>query len=172
MPFFGMHTVQGDGGKNFGPGPRIGILGGGYLREQVSLNAEVALDWTNPNVSGADIKMFVGDLALSPLFHYRRPEIELVVGPKLGLFYGYAYIDSSFFGGSTSTARGWTAGLNAAALFPISGSASAGLLFNYQARELTENCVTAMNRKLCSSSANGAQFSATHFISITGAFLF
>jgi len=144
MPYLGVNSFQGDTGNNTDPGLRIGGLGGGHVNELLSLNGEVTIDFVNPkNVpSGVDESIIELDLAFSPLLHAApAPNFELVIGPKLGFWFGAAEATS---GGMTakSSAQGWLLGINGGAFFTVSPSVSIGGLISFVTRNLTKVCNT------------------------------
>ena len=67
------------------------------------------------------------DFAFSPLYHLALPQLEIVVGPKLGFFGASSSVD---YGGSTYTGSGSGVayGLNAGVFFPLGNIAIGGLL--------------------------------------------
>lgn len=150
MPFLGLHSIRGDEGESFDVGLRVGMLLGGYAFERFSFNGEIALDWANPDEPlGTDIIQFMGDLAFSPLFHAPLGPVELIVGPKLGLFYLYNHADLPFLGSVTTTANGWTYGLNLGVMIPLSRAVSGGLLLAYQIRNPSEVCLSMNDDEVC-----------------------
>jgi len=167
MVFVGMHSIQGDGGEAYGAGLRAGLLAGGYGFGRYSFNGEMVIDWANPDPpTGTEVTQFMGDLAFSPLYHAPAGPIELVVGPKFGLWYMYGHT-STPLGSVTATSNGWTLGLNAGLLYPATPGMAAGLLLSYQLRDPTEVCVSSNNAKLCQGSGD-----AGHVIAFNAAMMF
>ncbi|HEX4406568.1 MAG TPA: hypothetical protein VH560_17135, partial [Polyangia bacterium] len=142
LVYLGVNSLQGATGNNYDVGFRIGTIMGGRVNDQFSINGELTIDALNQkNSSNADVSEIEADLALSPLFHVHSGNLELVVGPKLGVM-GYEY-DA---GGSTLfKGHGWVYGVNAGAFASISRAVSIGGLVSFEARSFTQaqQCATS-----------------------------
>jgi hypothetical protein len=141
MFYVGGHHYFGNAGKNLGTGLRLGTILGGRLTPQISLNGEITLDVLNPkNVPpGVDASGIDADITFSPLFHVPSGNVEIVVGPKLGLRAAAQNVTSGGFR-TTSSTSGYTAGINAGVFFALSPGASLGALLNFEARTHDESC--------------------------------
>lgn len=170
MPYVGFNSFQGTTGTNDGPGLRLGALAGGHVHEMVSLNGEVTVDFVNPkNVpSGVDVTALELDLAFSPLAHVVAvPRLELVIGPKVGAWFGSQNTSAPAFSAST-TAYGWLLGLNGGAFFTASRSVSVGALLSFVARSATKSCTTISGAQTCPSDTGPAN----KVLGFSGAVLF
>jgi hypothetical protein len=167
MPYLGLNFPVGDTSDGLSTGFRLGGFMGGMAGPFLSLNGELTLDILNPKntPSGMSITALEFDFAFSPFFHLSLPMLEIVVGPKLGLFvYGETvsyssgnYSDSSYSG------SGAVLGLNSGAFIPIGRMAIGGLL-SYTIRKFA-SCDS-------SSSTDCISYPDEHYVSLTGAFIF
>ena len=137
MPFIGLQSDQSASSSDTGPGLRVGGLVGGRINEQFSFNGELLFDWENLNdiPPGVSASAYLIQFAAAPLFHVQAsPTAEIVVGPKLGLFFGHVSSSQSF-GGLTQDMSGSSEGLllgaNLGAFFRVSEALSVGGLFNF-----------------------------------------
>ena len=92
MPFIGLQSDQ-SANADTGPGFRVGGLVGGRINEQFSFNGELVFDWLNLNniPAGVSASAYFIQVAAAPLFHVQAsPTAEIVLGPKLGLFFAHA----------------------------------------------------------------------------------
>jgi len=136
MPFVGVQSIQNEN-SNTGPGLRIGGLVGGRMNQQFSFNGELLFDlWNISNVpAGVSESAYVVQFAAAPLFHVQAsPTAEIVLGPKLGLFFAHASVSGSV-GGYTLSGSGSDEGLlvgaNLGAFFQVSDALSVGGLINF-----------------------------------------
>jgi hypothetical protein len=135
-----MHSYRNSTATTLDAGLRLGVLLGGRLNQNFSLNGEMTIDSTNPNnvPAGVDVTETVVDLAFSPLVHLPAGSGDFVFGPKLGVFASEA---TSSGGGSAST-NGTVLGLNVGAFFAVSDGASLGVLLSYELKSVDEVCVS------------------------------
>ena len=139
MPYLGVNVPTGKGSDGYGPGLRLGGLFGFNLPPFLSLNGELTIDILNPDTSGVDVTEVMVDFTFSPLFHFRIPQVEFVVGPKFGYF---AYDLSYSANGSASTdesGSGYAYGFNAGVFVPL-GRIAIGGLFNFTGRHFNSYC--------------------------------
>ena len=136
LPFVGLQSVQNEN-SGTGPGLRIGGFAGGRLAEQFSFNGELLFDLENftnlpPGVSESS---YIIQFAAAPLFHIpASPTAEIVIGPKLGLF--FEHFSASGSGGTyavnvSGSAEGLLLGANLGAFFRLSDALSLGGLVNF-----------------------------------------
>jgi hypothetical protein len=159
LPYLGLNVPVGEGSDGFSAGLRLGALFGWHVGPSVSLNGEFNIDVMNiKNSSSTDTNpslVFV-DFAFSPLFHIALPQLEIVVGPKLGFFgasSSYDYAGSTY----TGSGSGVTYGLNTGVFFPLGNIAIGGLL-NYTVRSFSscnntsgstaDYCITGPDEKI------------------------
>jgi hypothetical protein len=156
IPFLGMNSIAGDGGKGYGVGFRFGSLFGGRFAQNWSVNGEIVLDFLNPNSTpGLDMSGWNGDLAVAPLYHYPLPKVELVVGPSVGTFFQLGRQKTSFMS-ATTWAYGWTIGANAGAFVPLHDRKSLGVLFNLIVHEPLKACFDAGSEMCLTSGLSSA----------------
>ena len=141
VPMIGIHSFQGDSGRNTGPGLRVGLLAGSRLTELLSLNVGFAFDIANLDAPpGGDASRYVFDIGFNPLFHVPLQNLEIVAGPLAGVFVDYLTIGGG--GVSVDTwAYGWTVGANAGLLFPVGRKVRLGGLANFYLRNPLKVCV-------------------------------
>ena len=136
LPFIGVHSIQNDN-SGTGPGLRIGGIVGARLSEQFSFNGELLFDlWNISNVpAGVSESAYVIQFAAAPLFHLPvSPTAEIVLGPKLGLFFDHASVSGNLGGVTVSgsgSGEGLLVGANLGALFRVSDALSLGGLINF-----------------------------------------
>lgn len=170
IPYLGLNVPTGSNSDGFSSGLRLGALFGWHVGPAVSLNCEFNIDVMNidtaSNSSDSNPSLVFVDFAFSPLYHIVLPQLEIVVGPKLG-FFGAA---SSFdYGGTTYTGSGSGVayGLNAGVFFPLGYSLAIGGLLNYTVRSFS-SCD--------STSDNGSDFCLTgpdeKILGFSGALIF
>ena len=152
VPMIGINSFQGDSGRGAGPGLRLGLLAGSRLTELLSLNVGFAFDIVNVDAPpGASAGRYVFDVGFNPLFHFPLQKLDIVAGPLGGVFVDYAKLRGA--GLSVNTwAYGWTAGVNAGVLFPVSPKVRLGGLANFYLRNPFKVCVTANGMDTCASS--------------------
>jgi hypothetical protein len=132
LPFIGVQSIQNEN-SGTGPGLRIGGLIGGRVSEQFSFNGELLFDlWNISNVPPTvSESAYVIQAAAAPLFHLQAsPTAEIVMGPKLGLFFDHASVSGGGLSGSVS-GEGFLVGANLGAFFRVSEALSVGGLINF-----------------------------------------
>ena len=166
MPFIGLQSIQNDN-SNTGPGLRVGGVLGGRMADQFSFNGELLFDlWNISNVpAGVSESAYVAQVAAAPLFHLQAsPTVEVVIGPKLGLFFAHASASGSTgaitVSGSESS-EGLLVGANLGAFFRVADALSVGGLINFDYLK-EEWCST--DQGTCTVDDNGLKV-----ISLTGA---
>ena len=168
MPFVGVQSIQNDN-SNTGPGLRIGGVVGGRMNEQFSFNGELLFDlWNVSNVpAGVSESAYVLQFAAAPLFHVQAsPTAEIVLGPKLGLFFAHSSVSGSAGGFTLSGSEsdeGLLVGANLGAFFRVSDALSLGGLINFDYLR-AEWCSTSDDQGSCTVDDNGIKV-----ISFTGA---
>ena len=136
MPFLGIQSEQ-NANSGTGPGLRVGGLVGGRLSEQFSFNGELLFDLENLNniPPGVSASAYLLQFAAAPLFHVQvSPAAEIVVGPKLGLFFAHASESGSagtFTVDLSGSSEGLVLGGNLGAFFRLSDALSLGGLINF-----------------------------------------
>ena len=101
----------------------------------------MTIDIMNPNSSsfnGDTTEVYV-DFAFSPLFHFGTPQVEFVVGPKLGFFAESATITNSSSPDYQYSGTGLAYGLNAGVFIPL-GRVAIGGLFNFTGHHYSSAC--------------------------------
>jgi hypothetical protein len=165
MPYLGLNIPVGDSGDGMDPGLRLGGILGGHVIPELSLNGELAIDILNPK-NGSDVTAVMADVMFSPLFHFGAPQIEVIVGPRLGVF-GYSVSQSG--SSSSFSASGLSYGFNLGVAFPVGNVAIGGLLA-YTGRHATEVCYTSSSgSESCSSDISGDDIKS---VALTGVVMF
>ncbi len=125
LPYVGMHSYQHAQASDYVPGLRLGGFIGGRFNDTASLNLEVTFDYSN--VSGLPaplmVREWVLDFVVSPLFRVPTRSLELVLGPKAGLFVSESTADAG-------RKYGYVLGVNAGFFMPVSRTTSLGLLLS------------------------------------------
>jgi hypothetical protein len=169
LPFAGMHAFLGESKSRQGIGGHLGALVGGRFTRSLSLSGEVAFDWLNPEpASGASAFGVEVMVAASPLYHVPIGKLELVVGPKLGYWVGFA---ESTLGDRTTDARvdGVALGGNLGLFGPITRAISIGGLAALDVRTVRETCATIMGEpQACT---GGSAVASDNLISLSVAVL-
>jgi hypothetical protein len=141
MPNFGLAMPNiGSAANVTRPGPRMGAMLGWHLTPWFSLNGELNLSvvqFNGQNGTSSDATGFIFDYALGPLFHVGAPNLEFVIGPKLGRF-NYSLSDGSYAQPVTGSS-GWSYGVNVGVLVPLRTMAIGGLV-TYTSHHATEIC--------------------------------
>jgi hypothetical protein len=141
LPNFGLVMPDAGSAANVTrPGPHMGAILGWHLAPWFSLNGELNLSvvqFNGQNGTSNDATGFLFDYALSPLFHVGAPNLEFVVGPKLGRF-DYSLSDGSY-SQSVTGANGWIFGANVGVLVPLRTMAIGGLV-TYTSYHATQIC--------------------------------
>jgi hypothetical protein len=144
LPYIGAQSYAGDNASNLGVGFRLGTLLGGHISPNLSLNGELVFDIDNPkNVpAGLDYTEAQVEIEFSPLVHVPQDNVELVFGPKIGI---WALAEQASANGLTAKGRanGYVFGLNAGAFFGLSSGAALGALLSFAWRYPTDVCTTA-----------------------------
>ena len=89
LPYVGMHSYQHAQASDYVPGLRLGGFIGGRFNDTASLNLEVTFDYSNGHAglpAPLMVREWVLDFVVSPLFRVPTLSLELVLGPKTGLF--------------------------------------------------------------------------------------
>ena len=136
LPYLGLNAPVGEGSDAYSVGLRLGALFGWHVGPSISLNGEFNIDVLNAkSVSGYSSPTDVNvDFAFSPLYHIVLPQLEIVVGPKLGLFAeSMSYKDDYYNTSYTGSGSGLAYGLNAGVFIPL-GNIAIGGLFNLTVR--------------------------------------
>ena len=140
MPYFGLHSYQHANASNYGPGLRFGTLMGGRPSDIISLNGELSFDKGNASVpSGIGYSEWAVDLAFSPLAQIPVGPVEIVLGPKLGIFVTQTEVSQSGFETKADT-DGWIAGANGGLFVPVSPTTSLGLLVSFESKWTQQAC--------------------------------
>jgi hypothetical protein len=169
--YFGAHVFTGKAADAYGPGFRLGGIAGLRAGPFLSLNGELGFDILNAKnqSSGEDLSGAVVELAFSPLLHLPSNGVELVVGPKLGLW-GLYLEGTSSLGSESLSANGWLGGLNAGFFASLGPTAAIGGLLTFEARKYSEACFTDLTgTKNCASDGLGP---ADKVLGITAAILY
>jgi hypothetical protein len=171
LPYIGLQAHEGVTGEDQSAGLRLGGLLGFRVNDQLSLNGELTIDVLNPSTpsDGSDVTAAEVDLAFSPLYHSDTGALELVIGPKLGIWAGE--FDYSLYGETQKySSSGLILGVNMGAFVPLGNGASLGALVNFEVKTIGQVCFTDIDgSKVCSSSDNGP---SEKVLGITGAALF
>ena len=141
LPNFGLIMPDAGSAANVTrPGPHMGAILGWHLTPWFSLDGELNLSvvqFNGQNGTSSDATGFLFDYALSPLFHVGAPNLEFVVGPKLGRF-DYSLSDGSY-SQSVTGSNGWSYGVNVGVLVPLRTMAIGGLA-TYTSYHATQIC--------------------------------
>jgi hypothetical protein len=165
MPYLGLNIPVGDSGEGIDPGLRLGALMGGHVIPELSLNGELAIDVLNLKDSG-DVTAVMVDVMFSPLFHFATPQVEILVGPRLG---GFGYSLSSSGSSASGSMSGLSYGFNLGIAIPVGNIAVGGML-TYTGRHATEVCYTSSSgNESCSSDFEMDDFKTLAF---TGLMMF
>lgn len=145
MPSLGIHSFQNESAKT-DPGFRTGALLGGRVAEVLSINGEAVLDVLNPsNVpDGVSVSAIQFHAALSPLVHARAEGLELVAGPKLGLF-ALSSTSSGFGDSIEEFARGWLVGFNLGVFGALTDTLSIGGRLSFDVEYADKYCANVNN---------------------------
>ena len=125
LPYFGVHTYQNSDASVYGPGLRFGSLIGGRLNDRLSLNADLTVDVSNVGIAGSFgfRREYSIAFAFAPLLQMPARRLEIVVGPKVGLFVLNTEISSGDVTGETSQ-RGVVFGIDIGVFVPVSQTTS------------------------------------------------
>jgi hypothetical protein len=151
MPFIGLHSFQDSNSSGVDAGLRLGTFLGAFTNNDFSVNGAVTFDVMNPN-SKADpleISAQMLELTFSPLFHLGSPQVEFIVGPKLGFWnmWSHVRIPVGVLGPTQididGTTQGWTVGGNMGLLVAATPGALVGVILNLEVRDIIHSCGTA-----------------------------
>jgi hypothetical protein len=159
MPYVGMHSYQEQDASDLGPGLRFGSFVGGRVNDICSLNAELSVDIVNANniPAGTDFSEYFIDFAFSPLFQIPAGSVEVVIGPKAGLFIGRGRQRDATSDLSLE-ATGLVFGANAGLFFPVSPTTSLGVLVSWETKDIENTCVRSAGQfETCSSVSSPTQ---------------
>jgi hypothetical protein len=129
-------------------GLRLGGLFGFHVGPQISLNAELTLDIPNAAVpqdafgDSTDITAVRFSLSFSPLYHIEQGNLEIVVGPKLGLWATQFSAANDFANNGDLTYSGWLLGLNAGVFYRL-GRVGLGGLVSFDYDHVSSACENA-----------------------------
>jgi hypothetical protein len=158
MPYLGAHSYRHAEAAAYDPGLRLGSLIGGRVSDIFSLNGEMTIDVASRNdvPSGIDYQEWNLNIAFSPLVQIPAGGVELVFGPKLGLF--FLNIEQSDSGSTAEVdVTGWIAGVNAGLFFPVAPTTSLGLLVSYELMWAESACVRSAGLgEICESVSSDA----------------
>jgi hypothetical protein len=154
LPYLGLNVPVGASSDVFSAGLRLGTLFGWHVGPMISLNGEFNIDVMNvKSFSGGSSPTDVTvDFAFSPLYHIALPQLEIVVGPKLGFFgESMSYTDDYYGTTLSGSGSGFAYGLNAGVFVPLGNIALGGLL-NFTVRSYSScdsNSNTNSNSDFC-----------------------
>ena len=170
MPYIGTHSYQHASASAYDPGLRLGALIGGRITDIVSIGGELTFDASNRDdvPSGTDYREWTFNLTFSPMVQIPAGPVEIVLGPKLGLF--VIEMEQTQPGDSVeSSVTGWLAGVNAGLFVPVSPTTSLGLLVSYGFMWADQVCTRASGLgEICGS----VDSDAAKVLGLTGAALF
>jgi hypothetical protein len=146
VPYIGTHSYQSKETLPYFPGFRIGALIGGRVNEQLSLNWELTFDIANIDNPPAtpSSSEFAFDFAFSPLVHIPIGPAEIVLGPKLGVF--WVSTDVHPAGGYDSESHqgtGILGGITAGTFMAVSSNVSLGVLLSGELRKMEHACAVS-----------------------------
>jgi hypothetical protein len=140
MPYFSLNSVVGSASAGYSPGFHLGGLLGGHIGPVFSLSGEMALDIMSPKTGNTE---FSFDFGLSPLFHFGIPQIEFLIGPKLGIF---AFAGSS--NGASYSGSGYLYGFTAGVFLPV-GRVALGGLFSFTNHSFSDSPCASSDSARC-----------------------
>ena len=173
LPYIGTHSYQTDTTRAYFPGLRLGTLIGGRITETLSLNWELTFDISNIDepAGSPSSSEFAFDFAFSPLVHIPAGPAEIVLGPKLGVFWVSTDVHDNTVSYSSVSHQGTgvVGGITAGTFMAVSGSVSLGVLLSGELRRIAHSCaVTDGEIALC----DLARDSAASIIGLTAAAIF
>jgi hypothetical protein len=170
--YTGATVFLGGAARDLDPGLRLGAILGGRVHPRISLGGELALDVLNPQETGSrDVSIAELDLSFSPLLHVPAGKLELVAGPRVGVWVGSQTLRTNGQTVTTGRSGGGVLGLNLGLFAPISRAASLGGLVSFTTRRFSEHCQERTNGiEICAS----VDFlpDAEKVLGLTGALLF
>jgi hypothetical protein len=148
LPYLGAESHRGQSGQSFGVGFLVGALFGARIGNKFSLNGELTIDAVNvkgaPTGTQASRREF--DLAISPLYHLGARGVEVVVGPKLGLWFGSYQLTSAGRTLDSGSARGLVGALNLGVFLPVTQGMSLGGMLSFALRTFDRACNTPVGQ--------------------------
>jgi hypothetical protein len=125
-----------------------GALLGARIAEKFSINGELSIDLVNVKnaPAGTQANRSELDLAVSPLFHFRTRALEVVIGPKLGLWFGSFGLTSGGRTLDSETARGLVGAANAGVFVPVSKGLALGGMFSVALKSFGRTCATPIGQ--------------------------
>jgi hypothetical protein len=150
MPFLGVHSFQDSGDSGLDPGLRVGTFLGSFVTNDLSVNGALTFDIANPNERAAPLHVGAQMLeaSFSPFLHMGSPQVEFILGPKLGLWNMWTQltIPAGVLGPTAvsgdATTQGWTIGANMGLLVAPSPAALVGVIFSLEVRDVLHSCGT------------------------------
>jgi hypothetical protein len=140
LPFLGVHSYVHEEANAYQPGLRFGAFLGGRTSDLVSLNGEVILDFSNVQGVQSTFSERAYHFVFSPLFDFAAGAVQLVVGPKLGIFVlSYEHLEGDI--SSSTELTGFSIGLNAGLFLPVSAHTSVGVLLSFDLAGANRSCV-------------------------------
>jgi hypothetical protein len=142
LPFLGVHSFVGKqtDGYDRSVGLSTGALLGFRLSPVFSLAGQISFDALNFKDNQNDASGFAFVVALVPQFHIVAPTFEIIVGPKIGLW--FEGIDTTYnYQKSSDSASGLLVGVNAGMFFPVGRHLWLGGLLTFDVRSFTRICV-------------------------------
>jgi hypothetical protein len=172
LPYIGTHSYQSDAESSYFPGFRLGAMLGGRVNEDVSLNWEMTFDVSNIDTApmAPSSSEYAFDFAFSPMGHFLAGPVELVVGPKLGVFWVHAEVHSATtYTSETHQGTGILGGLTVGTFMAVSTTTSLGVLLSAEVRKIEHACnVNVGEIALC----NLSRDDAAKLVGVTAAALF
>ena len=166
MPYLGLNVPVGDTSNGLSTGLRLGGIFGFNVGQFLSLNGELTIDILNIDTpSGVSASAAEVDFTFSPFFHFGIPQLEFVVGPKIGFFGMSMSMSQSGYSDSTASGSGLAYGFNAGVFIPLGRIAIGGLL-NFTGRSYSSYCAN----DICGDVPSG--FPSDNFIGFSGALLY
>jgi hypothetical protein len=152
LPFIGLHSFVGNGADHRSVGASAGGLLGFRFSPVFSFAGELSVDVLNLHDSPDNASGVAFVMALVPQFHIVSPSFEIILGPKIGLW--FEGIDSTYNSQRVSdTASGLVVGLNAGIFFPVGRRLSLGGLLTLDLRPFNRKCAdTDTTNEICTSS--------------------
>ena len=158
LPFAGVHSFVGTPNDGYARsvGASTGVLLGFHLSPVFSLAGELSFDLLNFKNTPSDPSGIAFVMAVVPQFHIVAPTFEIIVGPKIGLWFEEIDgIDPNFnYEKRSTSASGLVVGLNAGIFFPVGRHVSVGGLLTFDLRPFNRICTnTNTTSESCSDSS-------------------
>jgi hypothetical protein len=172
LPYLGAESHRAQSGRSFGVGFLAGALFGARIGNKFSLNGELAIDVVNVKSAptGTKASRREVDLAISPLYHLGARGVEVVVGPKLGLWFGSYQLTSAGRTLDSESARGLVGALNLGVFLPVTRGMSLGGMLSVALKTFGRTCATPVGQtETCNPSPN---LDSEKVLGFTGAALF